>query len=100
MLKFLNIYEFLDILYDSPRRWIVNPRGQIRTSGVKMEADCPWSYARKRGSRYAEWTFDVKAVWAAADRRFAHKPEIRAALLHACGLTEQKPRKNIHQKGT
>ncbi len=83
----MTVMEFLDKLYATPRMWRKTEYGCIR--------DMPWCNCpvdvvgvnradRLTGPGAVEW----RVVMMAADNARGHNPEIRRALLAACGLEE------------
>lgn len=83
----MEVYEFLDRLYATPRTWRLTQKGQKIRAGSDQKPRCPWSIIPgddvnviHRGQRVNQ------SIWDAADNAPGHDPTIRAALLAACGL--------------
>jgi hypothetical protein len=100
----LHVSEFLDRLYESPREWIVDPKGRLSLTiwnGGKADVVCPFTFVRDydngkirrefgelRLYHYTELRRKVEVlprhVFDAADNVKGHAPKIRQALFLAC----------------
>ena len=83
----MRVDEFLDRLYDTPRDWWrMGPFGILRRAGG-CSHQCPLD-ATGNPLVLHKGDLVVRAIIHAADNAPGHDPKIRAALLHACGLSD------------
>lgn len=85
--------EFLQKLRETPRDWYLREADKaIRHRSEAEPKGVPCPAVRIANSTSAKWPTEhvrwVNWVIEAADKRGAFRPDVRAALLEACGLTE------------
>lgn len=77
-------FEFLALLRATPRRWVLDPCGRIRTD---QAMHCPWTKVDANES-FSWPNFGLKNLFNAADNVPGHDASLRDDMLEACGLKE------------